>query len=130
MARTSQGKIIDTNVLVDYLRNLPQAGDFLNSLDNRAVSSITAMEVIQGSRNKKELEINSTFLSNFEIVEITEDISSKALTLMKNYNLEYDLQVPDALIAATAMNQGKVLATRNKKDFEVIKGLEVYQPYN
>jgi len=48
MAQTSKVKntIIDTSILVDYLRSLPRAEDFLDSLKVRNISVVTAMEII------------------------------------------------------------------------------------
>lgn len=119
MAQTPQKIIIDSNILIDYLRNLPQAEEFLNSL----------MEIIKGATNKRKLEINLSFLENFKIVEINEEISNRALKLMEEYNLKEDLTILDAIIAATALDEDKVLATKNVKDFKGIKGLKIYQPY-
>lgn len=128
MARTSK-KLIDTSILVDYLRTLPEAEDFLDSLRVRCISVVTAMEIIQGSRNKKELKINLSFLANFKIIRIDRKTSDVARELMKKYKLKYNLSIPDAFIGATAMDKNKILITKNVKDFQFIKGLEVQSPY-
>jgi len=41
----------------------------------------------------------------------------------------YKIKLPDAVIAATALQNGLVLVSRNKKDFKNIQGLEVIDPY-
>ena len=38
-------------------------------------------------------------------------------------------KLPDAVIAATALQNGLVLVSRNTKDYKNIQGLEVIDPY-
>ena len=38
-------------------------------------------------------------------------------------------KLPDAMIAATALQNGFILVTNNTKDFKNIEGLEVIDPY-
>jgi len=42
---------------------------------------------------------------------------------------KYKIKLPDAVIAATALYYDLILVTRNEKDFEGIKGLEIYNPF-
>lgn len=128
MAQTSK-EIIDTSVLVDYLRSFPKAKDFLDSFKVRNISAVTAMEIVQGSGNKRELEVNLSFLKKFKILSIDNEISDLAMELMKNYRLKYDLEIPDALIAATTLSKNKTLITKNIKDFKFIKNLKLLTPY-
>lgn len=128
MAQTSK-EIIDTDVLIDYLRILPKAKNFLDSLQIRCISAVTAMEIIQGSRNQRELETNLLFLGNFNVIKIDGEVSDLAIELMKKYKLKNNLLIPDALIAATAIKSGGELLTKNLKHFKFIKELEVKSPY-
>jgi predicted nucleic acid-binding protein len=41
----------------------------------------------------------------------------------------YKIKLPDAVIAATALQNELVLVSRNTKDFKNIQGLEVINPY-
>ena len=131
MAKTPEieNTIIDTSVLVDYLRGLPLAIEFLDSIKLSHISIITWMEIIQGSRNKRDIKINSFFLSNFKVIKIDKQISNLTMDLMKKYKLKYNLLILDAFIAATAVNQNKKLITRNIKDFKFIKRLKIKAPY-
>ena len=131
MAKTPEieNTIIDTSVLVDYLRGLPLAIEFLDSIKLPHISIITWMEIIQGSRNKRDIKINSFFLSNFKVIKIDKQISNLTMDLMKKYKLKYNLLILDAFIAATAVNQNKKLITRNIKDFKFIKRLKIKAPY-
>ena len=131
MAKTFEieNTIIDTSILVDYLRGLPSAVDFLDSIKLPCISTITGMEIIQGSRNKKELEINFSFLNNFKIIEIDREISKITMSLITKYRLKYNAKILDAFIAATAINQSKKLITRNIKDFQFIREIRIKNPY-
>lgn len=131
MAKTFEieNTIIDTSILVDYLRGVPLAVDFLDSIELPCISVITGMEIIQGSRNKKELEINFSFLNNFRIIEINREISKITMNLIKKYRLKYNAKILDTFIAATAINQNKKIITKNIKDFQFIKEIKIKNPY-
>jgi predicted nucleic acid-binding protein len=57
---------------------------------------------------------------------IDEEIISKTIELRQ----QYKTQLPDAIIAASALVNGLILITRNSKDFEQITDLQVINPYN
>ena len=57
---------------------------------------------------------------------IDEEIVAQTIKLRQ----QYKTQLPDAIIAATALVNGLILITRNSKDFEQIADLEVINPYN
>ena len=63
------------------------------------------------------------FLEQFSIFEIQPNISQRATELISQYNLSHNLLIPDALIAATAMEEKIPLASKNQRDFKFIKGL-------
>ena len=84
------------------------------------------MELVQGARNKAELEKILKFLKRFKMVFIDEIISQKAMELVVCYNLSHNLLLADAIIAATCLTKGLKLFTFNKKDFAYIKGIEFY----
>jgi hypothetical protein len=56
------------------------------------------------------------------------DISALAVSLLEEYVLNLKLSVPDALIAATTIQQGLPLYTLNIKDFHYIPELQLHQP--
>ncbi|MBI2941727.1 MAG: PIN domain-containing protein [Chloroflexi bacterium] len=60
---------------------------------------------------------------------LTQSASLTAYRLMDSFFLGYGLQIPDALIAATALEHGLTLYTRNLRHFQVIPGLIVVRPY-
>ncbi|MEL6761822.1 MAG: PIN domain-containing protein, partial [Myxococcota bacterium] len=47
--------LVDTDVLIWYMRGNPKAARALESLPDRALSAVTYMELVEGLRNKAEL---------------------------------------------------------------------------
>jgi len=70
--------LIDTDVIIDYLRGNDAAIFYLESANSRlAVSVITVAELFSGVREGKERETLDVFLSAFELTPLTEDIAVK-----------------------------------------------------
>jgi predicted nucleic acid-binding protein len=46
------------------------------------------------------------------------------------YHFADTIKLPDAVIAATSLNNNLILVTRNEKDFKDVKELEVYNPFS
>jgi len=84
------------------------------------------MELIQGTKNKKEVNSLVKNLNSFNTFYLTEDISRLAFSLIKDFSKSNFLQIPDALIAATAITFDIRLYTFNKKDFQYIPGVNLY----
>jgi hypothetical protein len=85
------------------------------------------MELIQGSRDKIELKRINKFLKDFKILPITQKISKKSMELMKTYSISHGLLIPDALIASTAIIKSLPLWTFNKRDFQFIDRLILFE---
>lgn len=85
------------------------------------------MELLQGARSKAEMKtIRAAFRqTGFVVYPLTEAISARAVALIEDHALLSGLQVCDALIAATAMEQGEELLTGNDKHFRAIAKLTV-----
>jgi len=125
--------IVDTDILIDAGRQIPEAVEYLGSREaasTLAVSSVTQMELIVGCRNKRESEDLEKFLRRFRILPLTSDISDMAVSLLSQYNLSHGLLIADALIAATAITYSEQLATKNQRDFRFIDGLDLLQYQN
>lgn len=117
--------LFDTTVLIDYLRLTPKTVDLFNKIREPIITSITVCELYQGARNKEILNKIKKTLREFKIIYLTEKDSKLAVDLIENYHLTHGLIIPDALIAATAIENDLVLITSNVKDFQMIKGLKV-----
>lgn len=121
--------IFDTDVLIWYLRGDGKAADQINKCSDRNISIVSYMELVQGARNKQELQIIRKFINdfNFRTYAITENMSNRAAIYMEEYCLQNDLSVADALIAAAAVENSEVLLTGNYKHFRIIQELEIKQ---
>lgn len=121
--------LIDSDVLIDISRGNRAARQYLDALkDPWAISQIAALEIIVGARNQRELTIIDTFLAGYLIVPLRESTGKRAYELLKLYAKSNGLHVFDSLVAATAMEEGLTLVTRNHKHFEVIAGLKLDIP--
>jgi len=119
--------LFDTDVIIWHLRGNSHAGRSIQNTDSRAISAITYMEVVRGLRNKEEARHWQAFLKNleFQILPVEERISAKAMFWMDEFSLSHTLQIPDALIAATAEINGLILMTGNVSDYRFLPGLNL-----
>ena len=118
--------LLDTNILIEILKGNQRTITELNMLNSSyAVSIISYMELIYGAFNSAEVKKIEKFLSNFEVIDVNKEVSQRALELIKKYAKSHTLDIPDALIAATAIVKSYKLFTYNKKDFIYIKSLQL-----
>jgi predicted nucleic acid-binding protein len=104
--------LFDTNILIDYLRGIPQARAECDKHSDRAVSIVTWMEVMAGSTAANEADAR-TCLQNFYTLPLTAEVAERAFLLRRANKIK----LPDAVIQATAEVSGRVLITRNTRDF-------------
>jgi hypothetical protein len=125
--------LVDSDVLIWYLRGDERAAQFLDGLPNLSLSAVTYMELVQGMRNRQELrDLQSDLKSrNAVILPISERISERAVLLVEAHFHSHALQLADALIGATALELAFPLATANIKHYKVIEGLklEAFAPH-
>ena len=123
--------IEDTDILIDAGRKIDEAVNCLEQIERKsspAVSSITQMELIVGCRDKNELRCLERFLDRFHIIRPEEQISDRAVALLKQYRLSHGLLIADALIAATAITSDLPFVSKNQRDYRFIKSLHLL-PY-
>ncbi len=89
------------------------------------ISAVAQMELLVGCRNRDELQITERFLARFEIIDLNETISKRAVFLLTTYNLSHGLLIPDAFIAATALAMELRLLSKNQRDFRFIENLNL-----
>jgi predicted nucleic acid-binding protein len=121
--------IVDTDVLIWYLRGKDSAAAFLDGLNNISISAVSYMELVQGMRNKNELKLFRRTLNRqrWAIRSISETICNRAMTYVEQHFLSDSLQMADALIAATCIEYGESLATANLKHYRPIRELVIEQ---
>lgn len=122
--------LIDTNIFVDFLRNHPPAVKFFTLIadkDDVIFSAITETELLSGSANAdpKARETLIHLLRKWTKISLGNPVAAFAGDLRREHNL----QIPDAIIAATARAHNAELITRNLKDFKAVPDLRVRAPY-
>jgi len=130
-ARVRAG-VIDTDILIDVLRGVPDAAAFIGGLQEAGevcISIVSKMELIPGCRNHQELRQLQTFLQDFTLLPMTPSIAEVACQWLETFALSHGLRMPDALIAATAAEHNSTLYTRNIRHFQMLPGLDVRRPY-
>jgi predicted nucleic acid-binding protein len=121
--------LLDSDVLIDISRNRTESIDYVDTLpDPWAISQVTAMELLVGARNRREIAYLDAFLSSYPIVRLSESLGKRAYQLLMDYSKSHGLHVFDSVVAATALEQGLTLVTRNKRHFAMIDTLVLEVP--
>ena len=119
--------LFDTDVLIWALRGNRRAAAAIDAADERAVSVVNYMELIQGARDKRELRLLRAFLNDlsFFVLPLTENIGHRAAVYMEEYSLKTGLCPADALVAATAVEVQRPLCSANTRHYRRISELEL-----
>lgn len=115
--------LFDTCILIDYLRGFSKAHLELDRHSDRAISIITWIELMAGATSADEAQLRE-FLLNFYTVPISQEVAERAAAIRRKRGPK----LPDAVIQATAQSTGRILITRNTRDFPTRRGVRV--PYS
>ena len=120
--------ICDTNIFIHLFKNDAATIAVLEKIGTRNIlmSAVAEMELCRGARNQAELKLILKNLDNYSIIDIDIKTCLVARNLVREYHLSHGLQIPDALIAASAIAYQLPLFTYNTKDFRFIKKLELH----
>lgn len=102
----------DTNILVDWLKGLPQASVELARYKRHRISRIVWTEILVGEPLERRDALQRA-LSAFEVVEIDARIALAAADIRHRTHMK----LMDAYVLATAQVNGAILITRNIRDF-------------
>jgi predicted nucleic acid-binding protein len=117
--------LFDTNVLIDYLRDRPEARTFLEAQDERpSVSVGSVLELYAGFKSRREEQNAERFLSEAKVFPVTYDIAKRAGVWSRLFGPSHNLDDIDAIIAATAEHHGLRLATLNTKHYPMFPKLK------
>ena len=119
--------VIDSDVLIWYIRGNKNASAAVNNNIPFKISVINYMEVIQGMKDKKELKSFQKYLKKWSvgIMQINETISTRAMFLVEDYFLSHFLELGDAIIASTALENQEILLTGNDKHYKFIPNMQI-----
>ena len=118
--------VIDTDVLIWYMKGNKNAYKTIEDSKNFYISVVTYMELVQGMRDKNELNKlrRALHVWNSKILYISEEISVKAMFFIEQHYLSHSIQLADALIGATAISHGLPILTGNDKHYKILKDLQ------
>jgi predicted nucleic acid-binding protein len=115
------GTLLDTDVLIDHLRGHRR----LRLLDpDLTISVVTRCELF-AARSVDEPILRQT-LGVLEEIPVDRAIAESAGRVRRTTGIP----VPDALIAATALEHGMSVMTRNRRHFELVPGLALRAPHD
>lgn len=125
---TTEPLLIDTDVIIDYLRDRPAAVDYIDNLTNPLfLSVITVGELYAGVRDGAERTKLDMFLRAFIIVALDEVTAIAGGLLRRDYGRSHSTGLADALIAATSQQHRLRLVSLNARHFPMVPDLIV--PY-
>lgn len=107
--------LVDTDVFIDHLRGAVELKPGRNRLH---YSVVTRAELFAGT---SATDLVSQLLAPFREITVDRAVAERAGRVVR----EFQLRMPDALIAATALENRLALMTRNQKDFGKVRGLRV-----
>ena len=107
--------VFDTCILIDYLRGFPAARKEFNLYEQKIISIITFIETLVGARTNQEEDAIRAFLNTFVVSNLDPSIAERSIKIRKVHHLK----VPDAIVYATAKENGCILVTRNTKDLKI-----------
>lgn len=122
--------LMDTSVIIDFSRSRDKSRTLLSQLvkakHHLAISMITHTELFAGKsiwENQALLAKLERFLSYLELVPLTPAVSRQA----GRVRARHELDLFDAIIAATALEQQVPLVTLNSRHFARVEDLEVFE---
>lgn len=120
--------IVDTDVLIDYLRDQPGAVAFLEGCEQPLAASVLSIaELYVGVRDGDERQRLDAFVAAFEALPLERDAAVRAGLWRRQYGPSHGTGLADALIAASVHQAGATLATLNRRHFPMLA--DVLVPY-
>jgi predicted nucleic acid-binding protein len=120
--------LIDTDVLVDYLRGEPRALAYLKAARGAfRISCLTLTELYVGVRDGAEREALARLEELLEVIPVDREIAVQAGLFRRDYGKSHGTGLIDALIAATATVTRSRLITLNARHFPMLS--DVIVPY-
>jgi len=116
--------LVDTDVLVDFLRGHSKAVAFVNANSARIIlSSIVVAQLYAEVKGHMEQTGLDSFISLFRVVPISAKIAKVGGLYKRNYGKSHGVGLADAILAATTEAENAELKTINTKHYPMLKGL-------
>ena len=130
----SNRTIIDTDILIDFLRNRNEVVTLVTQLEEKktllSTTTINAFELYYGVHKSKQftqtLQATKKLLDRLVILSLTPRSAQKAGHIYAELELKgQPIGLRDTFIAAIALTRRCSVATRNTEHFKKVKGLSV-----
>jgi predicted nucleic acid-binding protein len=119
--------LLDSDILIDYLRGLSAARNYFKSVDAAAISVVSVTELVSGARNNEEEAAMNELFSTMHIVGVDEKIAREGGRLRRQFLRSHNVETADALIAATSILHRLQLVTLNRRHYPMLA--DVLVPY-
>jgi len=123
--------LLDTNILIYHFadtipkKEVNKIEEIFRTSFN--ISILTKIEFLGWEKHTEEgFEKAREFISFANVFSLTDEIVDLTIDIRR----QSKIKLPDAVIAATSLNNNLILVTRNDNDFKDIKGLEIYNPFS
>ena len=121
----SNAILVDTDVLIDFLRGNDKAIAFIEEFSPHIIlSPIVVAELYAGVKGSHELSILNNFVSLFRVVPIDTELAKSGGLYKRDFAKSHGVGLADALLAATAIKENAELKTLNVKHYPMIKRLK------
>lgn len=126
--------VIDTDILIDLLRNKTKAVNSLTKMETKgytlATTTINAFELFYGAykskKHEKNLASTKTLLKRLIILKMELTSAQNAGRIYTELEKQgQPIGLRDIMIGAITLTKGYSLATRNTEHFQKIKGLNL-----
>ncbi len=112
--------ILDSDIIIECLRGNERIIDKIKNmyLDGNIVSytPVSLAEIYAGIREGEEMSVKY-FFNNLNFIPIDDNTGKKAGEYLREYSRSHNVEIADALIAASAFINKAVLHTQNKKHY-------------
>ena len=117
--------LVDTDVMVDFLRGHPKAVALVKRHSSRIIlSSIVTAELYAGVRGDEELDTLDNLVSLFRVIPVSPALARAGGLNKRDYSKTHGVGLADAIVAATCEAEGAELKTLNVKHYPMIRGLK------
>ncbi len=122
--------LIDTNIIIYYLDGkIPNNHtDKINNIFATSfnISTISKIEILGWHKISDDIKFKiEKFIKQANVLYIDNKIETISIKIKQSQKIP----IPDAIIAATTLENKLTLLTRNEKDFYKIKNLKIYNPF-
>ena len=122
--------IVDTCILFDFMagKKIHKKFESLLLESKVGISVITVYELFRGVESSKHIQQREELVNLCKVMELTRPVCRKAAEIFTSLKKKGSLIVnQDILIGATALYWKYPLLTSNKKDFEKIANIKLFE---